>query len=115
VPVIFVDCDDETAVRILIADNRSNDLSSWDFNALAELLDSIRSDQGSLDGTLYDDEEYGRLVSDLTIGYLSDPSKDDTCRTAKCGSKDRQLPRRRSAGTRRKAGLKAGRYMAVWP
>jgi ParB-like chromosome segregation protein Spo0J len=73
VPVIFVDCDDETAVRILIADNRSNDLSSWDFHALAELLDSIHRDQGSLDGTLYDDEEYGRLLSDLTNGYLSDP------------------------------------------
>jgi DNA modification methylase len=77
VPVIYVDCDDETAVRILIADNRSNDLSSWDFNALAELLDSIRTDQGSLDGTLYDDEEYGRLLSDLTNGYLSNPSKDE--------------------------------------
>jgi hypothetical protein len=69
-PVIFVDCDDETAVRILIADNRSNDLSSWDFHALAELLDSIRTDQGSLDGTLYDHEEYDRLLSDLTNGYL---------------------------------------------
>jgi hypothetical protein len=77
VPVIYVDCDDETAVRILIADNRSNDLSSWDFNALTELLESIRTDQGSLDGTLYDDEEYGRLLSDLTNGYLSTPSKDE--------------------------------------
>ncbi len=73
VPVLFVDCDDETAVRYLIADNRSNDLSSWDFPALAELLDSIRLDQGSLDGTLYDDEEYGQLLSDLADGYLSNP------------------------------------------
>lgn len=73
IPVLYVDCDDETAVRILIADNRSSDLSSWDFNALAELLDSIRTDQGSLEGTLYDQEEYGRLLSDLTNGYRSDP------------------------------------------
>lgn len=70
VPVIYVECDADAAKRILIADNRSSDLADWNSQALAELLDSIRSDQGDLTGTLYDQEDYDRLISDLSNGYL---------------------------------------------
>ena len=35
-PVAWVDCDDERARRILVADNRSSDLAVWDDEALAD-------------------------------------------------------------------------------
>jgi ParB-like nuclease domain len=76
-PVIWVNVDDETARRILVSDNRSNDLSSYNHQALAELLASIQSEQGDLTGTLYDQEDYDRLLSDLANGYVSGLSPDE--------------------------------------
>lgn len=64
VPVAWVDCDDETARRILVADNRSSDLAVWDDAALAALLRDI-GDSGGLDGTLFSDDELDRLLRDL--------------------------------------------------
>src|SRR4051794_9889874 len=40
-PVIFVDCDDATARRILVADNRISDIATNDDNLLKELLQRI--------------------------------------------------------------------------
>lgn len=48
-PALVVDVDDETAMRILLVDNRSNDLASYDEAALAGLLLSI----DELEGTGY--------------------------------------------------------------
>lgn len=53
IAVTFVDCDDEQAMRILIADNRSNDLATYNDAELAELLRELAQSEG-LDGTLYD-------------------------------------------------------------
>ena len=41
VPVIWVDADDEQALRILLADNRTNDLAGYDDKALLELLSDV--------------------------------------------------------------------------
>src|SRR4051812_3541184 len=41
IPVIFVDVDDERALKILLADNRTNDLASYNDPALADLLEGI--------------------------------------------------------------------------
>lgn len=68
VPVIYVDCDDAVAVRILLADNRSNDLASYDMSALAELLECVRAEFGDYTGTLYDAEAVRNLQKDLA-GY----------------------------------------------
>jgi 3'-phosphoadenosine 5'-phosphosulfate sulfotransferase (PAPS reductase)/FAD synthetase len=64
VPVAYIDCDDETALRILLVDNRTNDLASYDDAALAELLQSLPS----LEGTGYDAEALDELLADLGIG-----------------------------------------------
>lgn len=61
VPVIWVDCDDERALRILLADNRTNDLAGYDEAALAELLGSLPS----LEGTGYDQAAVDELVAGL--------------------------------------------------
>ena len=65
VPVCWVDVDDDTARRILLADNRTNDLASYNDQALAELLTLIELETGSLDGTGYDKDALDDLLNDL--------------------------------------------------
>lgn len=40
-PVLWVDCDDETALHILVADNRTAELAAWDDVDLLDLLRDI--------------------------------------------------------------------------
>ena len=63
VPVHWVDVDDETAKRILLADNRTADLASYDDQALAELLNTFGS--SGLTGTGFDGDDLDLLLSDL--------------------------------------------------
>ncbi len=65
VPVIWVDVDDERALRILLADNRTNDLAGYDNAALAEILTGIQADTGNLLGTGYDGEALENLLKEL--------------------------------------------------
>lgn len=65
VPVTWVDVDDDHALRILLADNRTNDLASYDDNALAELLQDIHEAHGNLMGTGYDGDDLDQLLADL--------------------------------------------------
>lgn len=53
-PVIFVDVDDERALRILLADNRANDLASYNQEVLANILDQLSLTEAGLDGSLFD-------------------------------------------------------------
>jgi hypothetical protein len=50
VPVIWVDVDDDSALRILLADNRTADGGDYDAQALVDIL----ADMGNLEGTGYD-------------------------------------------------------------
>ena len=61
-PVAWIDCDDDRARRILIADNRSSDLASWDDEALIALLNNM----DDLDGTLFNDDDLARLTAAMT-------------------------------------------------
>lgn len=57
--------DDDEALRILLADNRTTDLASYDDAGLAELLKQlINSDEG-LEGTLYDGDALDQLIADI--------------------------------------------------
>lgn len=49
IPALVIDVDDETAKRILLVDNRSNDVASYDERALLDLL----ADLGDLTGSGY--------------------------------------------------------------
>jgi len=64
VPVHWVDVDDDTAHRILLADNRTTDLATYDEHALAELLVEMGK-TGNLDGTGYDGDDLDDLLADL--------------------------------------------------
>ncbi len=66
VPVFRVDVDDETALRILLADNRTSDLASWDNGALAGLLtDLAQTSATGLDGLGWDDADLDKLIGDV--------------------------------------------------
>jgi len=63
----FIDCDDEKAMRILLADNRANDLATYDDAALAAVLKELAATDDGLTGTLYDGESLDRLIADIEM------------------------------------------------
>jgi len=65
VPVAWVDVDDATALRILLADNRTTRLGIDDPEQLVALLQEILADAGSLEGTGYDADALDELLADL--------------------------------------------------
>ena len=65
VPTIWVDCDDEEARRILLADNRTNDLAWYDERQLADVVQQVLDDAGSLIGTGWDEDSLASLVESL--------------------------------------------------
>lgn len=69
VPVVWRDVDDETARRIMLADNRTADLGDYDNHALLDLLQSLPD----LDGTGYDGDDLDALLQD-TPDFDPDPS-----------------------------------------
>lgn len=70
-----VSCDDDTATRINLADNKTAELGTWDNEALAELLAGLDDD---LDGTAYSGEDYDELLkvtgalAESTTEFLAD-------------------------------------------
>lgn len=76
IPVIWVDVDDEAALRILLADNRTTRLGHDDPAALAELLQEIQADTGTLDGTGYDGDALDQLLKDLEGNKEAEPPED---------------------------------------
>jgi hypothetical protein len=70
VPVTWVDVDDDHALRILLADNRTNDLATYDDNALADLLKSLHESTGTLAGTGYDGDDLDDLLNEINPNFL---------------------------------------------
>ena len=60
-PVHWLDVDDATARRILLADNRTSDLATYDDAVLAQLLESAAADD-DLIGTGYDGDDLDELL-----------------------------------------------------
>jgi ParB-like nuclease domain len=80
VPVLEVDCDDATALRILLADNRTNDLASYDYGILGELLRESAL-QGQLEGTGFDGADVDALIEYAALDPLPDP---EASRATRC-------------------------------
>jgi hypothetical protein len=70
IDVTTLDIDDDTAIRIMLIDNRTTELASNDEAALLELLQSIES----IDGSGYDDEDLEDLLFKVegNLGTLTD-------------------------------------------
>jgi ParB-like chromosome segregation protein Spo0J len=65
--VELIDVDDDQAQRIVLVDNRANDLAGYDDELLAGLLAPL----DGLDGTGYTDEDLAQLIAE--DGDLEDP------------------------------------------
>lgn len=68
VPVGIIDVDEDEAARIVLVDNRTNDLADYDHRALAELLASL---DGDLAGTGYNLDDYDELIDALNDADLT--------------------------------------------
>jgi len=65
VPTIFVDVDDAVARRIVLADNRTGDMASYDQSELAAILSQIQDEAGSITGTGYVDSDLDQILTSL--------------------------------------------------
>jgi hypothetical protein len=63
IPALFLDVDDDQARRLLLVDNRSNDLAGYDDAELARLLASL----DDLDGTGFTDTDLNELLDSLQM------------------------------------------------
>ena len=82
--------DDDEALRILLADNKANDLAMYDTGSLEELLQELSESEQGLEGTLFDLEDLHDLQIDNEPLDLSEFEKyDETIDTEhkcpKCG------------------------------
>lgn len=77
VPVLYVDVDDDRALRILLADNRTNDKASYDNSALAEILSDLANTSDLL-GTGYDGDDLDELIASLSTDQGAGESKEES-------------------------------------
>lgn len=62
-PVVWLDCTDDEAERILLADNRLADLGKYDDGVLTAVLAHVQEESG-LQGTGYSEKDLERLLAD---------------------------------------------------
>lgn len=67
--------DDDEALRILLADNRTTDLALYDDSGLAELLKQLADTEIGLEGTAFDGDDLDTLLKDL--GHFELPTDVD--------------------------------------
>ena len=72
-----VDVDDDQAARIVLVDNRANDLATYDADALTTLLAELADTEQGFNGTGFDGDDLDDLLSQLE-GASSDDGGGDT-------------------------------------
>lgn len=65
IDAVELDVTDDEALRILLVDNRTNDLASYDRYALTELLEVLANTDAQLEGTGFDLDDLDGFLSDL--------------------------------------------------
>jgi len=65
IPIERVECDDETAMRILLADNRTAEKAEREPEPLADLLQELEQTDDGLTGTGYMGDDLDELLDDL--------------------------------------------------
>ena len=78
IAVTEIDVDDDQALRILLTDNRSNDLAAYDEHALLELLQELAATELALEGTGFTPEDLDDKIAlaDLDLDLGEDPIGD---------------------------------------
>lgn len=80
IAVTYYDGDDDGALRVLLADNKANDLAIYDDRALANLLTDLAHTERSLAGSMFTGDDLDDLLFRLegTVGNaLNDLSLDE--------------------------------------
>lgn len=78
IPALFVDVDDDTALRIMLGDNRHARLGHDEPQSLADLLTYLASETPrGLAGTGFDGDDLDELLSELDAAPKLDVSGDD--------------------------------------
>lgn len=67
-PTIWLDVDDATALAVLVGDNRTAELATWNDPMLLATLQQIQND-GLLAGTGYDGDDLDRLIADANPNF----------------------------------------------
>lgn len=62
-PVLWIDVDHRTALRILLVDNRSAELASSDSEGVALALEQLSKDDPLLSGSGYSLDDYERMIA----------------------------------------------------
>lgn len=91
VPVYWVDCDDQRALAILVADNRTSDIGRWNEDGLLDILVGLQSADMLL-GTGYDDEDIAKLMGEMTEDPL--PKEEPMIQCPKCGERFSAKPKK---------------------
>lgn len=86
IPVIWLDIDDDRALRILLVDNRTNDLAGYDEGKLREMLAEL-SNGSNLLGTGYDRAFLDDLLKGMAVGQAATSSAKakKSCTCPECG------------------------------
>ncbi len=79
IPVTWLDIDDDHALRILLADNRTNDLATYNDDALATILKELHEATGTLAGTGYDGDDLDQIIYDLNEAQQPPTTTCPTC------------------------------------
>jgi ParB-like chromosome segregation protein Spo0J len=66
------DCDDETALRILLADNKASDLATYDNDQLEDLLRELALTEKALEGTLFDGNNLDEIINENEIPLMDE-------------------------------------------
>lgn len=82
IAVTYIDCDDQTAKRIMLADNRIADLASYDEIGLYELLDALPDLQGT-GFTQTDIDELDAIIQGMIKEPVEDKPKEPKPKTPK--------------------------------
>lgn len=74
VPVMFVEVSEEEAKRILLVDNKTSDLATYDEHELLSILAELNKTPLGLEGTGFDEDDLDDLAKSLSESFMDDES-----------------------------------------
>jgi len=78
IPVIRVSVNDDEALRIMLADNRTSDLADYDEELLTQLLAELSMESLGLQGTGFDENSLDNMLDDLSGVEAGEAAPDQT-------------------------------------
>lgn len=93
IDVVFIDVDDDKALQIVLAANRTADLGGYDEQILLNLLSDMREEnEDLLEGTGYTTEQVDEMLADALAGDIDLGEEDSEAVSAAASILDRIMP-----------------------